>query len=1299
MAENSINALTLEVTSSTESAEKAVDKLIGTLEKLHNATANLGLGNIGTQLKGIQKASSGFGEKEASNLDRLFSTLSKLQGVSGIKISSSIANQIVNIGTAAELVQDVNFSGIDNLVTSLDKLSGVGKANIGSTLTQLGRIPEISDKLNQADLGKFAAEIKEVTAAIKPLATEMEKVSKGFSAFPEKIQRLVKETEKVPPANKKAAESYTFLALKAGVALTALRRISAQIVEWITMAGEQAENANLFSVAMGQYADEAKRYAESVSAVAGLDPSDWMRNQGVFMTLATGFGVAGDSASKMSQNLVQLGYDLSSFYNIPVAEAMQKIQSGLAGEIEPMRQLGYDLSYTKLQQLAYANGIDKTVTSMTQAEKAALRYQAIMTQVTQTHGDLARTMDSPMNQLRLLKAAFTEAARAVGNLFIPILQIVIPWAIAAAKAVTRFANAIASFFGIETSFSEATFENVIGGAEDAGASIDSATGSAAKFKKMLLGIDELNVMSEPAGGGGGGSGGVGGGIGAGFDVGDIGNIWENLSFDDMAIPEVGDVVDRLLEFASGVSTVLAVLGKLKMGGALKIITGIGEIVDGISSIVAEGPNFDNVTTVISGLVNVATGIALLTGNVKLAGAGMVLHGLLTAIREIVPNWEAIKNGDWSGVDKVTLFVSALEILGGVILAFDLLTKVTGFMKIGNNAKKVATSTKDISTETGKLATNLKSLAANLGWGLLIITEVAAAAALVTGAVALLGYELQLVDTAWQPVIENGGRVAIAMASGVALMAVIGTVCYGLGTVGATAALNIGIGIAVLAEIGIAAGLLIAEIWAIGTGLDAVGRAWQPVIDNGESIAIAIGVGVGLLVGVAAATAALGAASVASAGALPLAIGIGTAVLAEMTVAVILLTDELTAVADHLNNKLHPALTRTNQILPSLSEGMDSFVGFMVEFAGHVVVYSGASSVAGLASAVDTIVGIFAKDPIDALAQDVGEVGEQAGRLNTKLTAVNPELKTACDMMADFQSLTSKLNNLLKTDVTLESDMTVKMTTVGKNLVAGLVKGINSGRSEFSAVLVSMSKDVDEKFFNPTNKGFTNLFTSQKTAWKQNGQMIVSSFTSTVPSVTSGFFSPMKSKTDNLSSGIADSFDEASISIVNAFKYASKQSKASFKDFDDWFDSRVANPIEKFLKSINTQISSVAKNVKSLWNSITSGKTASITLNASATNVKAYASGGLPSVGEMFVARERGPELVGRIGNQSAVANNNQIIAGIKQGVYEAMMASNGGGGSLNVNVYLSGKQVMATVAEEARRETVRTGVNPLTQGG
>ena len=178
MAENSINALTLEVTSSTESAEKAVDKLIGTLEKLHNATANLGLGNIGTQLKGIQKASSGFGEKEASNLDRLFSTLSKLQGISGINISSRITNQIVNIGTAAELVQDVNFSGIDNLATSLDKLSGVGKANIGSTLTQLGRIPEISDKLNQADLGKFAAEIKEVTAAIKPLATEMEKVSK-----------------------------------------------------------------------------------------------------------------------------------------------------------------------------------------------------------------------------------------------------------------------------------------------------------------------------------------------------------------------------------------------------------------------------------------------------------------------------------------------------------------------------------------------------------------------------------------------------------------------------------------------------------------------------------------------------------------------------------------------------------------------------------------------------------------------------------------------------------------------------------------------------------------------------------------------------------------------------------------------------------------------------------------------------------------------------------------------------------------------------------------------------------------
>ena len=167
----------------------------------------------------------------------------------------------------------------------------------------------------------------------------------------------------------------------------------------------------------------------------GIDPSEWMRNQGVFNTLLTGFGVAADKSALMSKNLTQLGYDLSSFFNISFAESMQKLQSGISGELEPLRRLGYDLSQAKLEAIALSLGIDRSVSSMTQAEKAQLRYYAILTQVTTAQGDMARTLSAPANQLRILQAEATQAARALGNIFIPALNAVLPYAIAFLKVI------------------------------------------------------------------------------------------------------------------------------------------------------------------------------------------------------------------------------------------------------------------------------------------------------------------------------------------------------------------------------------------------------------------------------------------------------------------------------------------------------------------------------------------------------------------------------------------------------------------------------------------------------------------------------------------------------------------------------------------------------------------------------------------------------------------------------------------------------------------------------------------------
>lgn len=139
------------------------------------------------------------------------------------------------------------------------------------------------------------------------------------------------------------------------------------IASWITQSNQYIEDLNLFTASMGKYAEEAQNYAEAVSEALGIDPGEFMRNQGVFNTIISGFGVASDKAYLMSKNLTQLGYDISSFFNISFEDAMQKLQSGISGELEPLRRLGYDLSVARLQEEALALGIEKRVSVLTQA--------------------------------------------------------------------------------------------------------------------------------------------------------------------------------------------------------------------------------------------------------------------------------------------------------------------------------------------------------------------------------------------------------------------------------------------------------------------------------------------------------------------------------------------------------------------------------------------------------------------------------------------------------------------------------------------------------------------------------------------------------------------------------------------------------------------------------------------------------------------------------------------------------------------------------------------------------------------
>ncbi len=593
------------------------------------------------------------------------------------------------------------------------------------------------------------------------------------------------------------------------------------------------------------------------------------------------------------------------------------------------------------------------------------------------------------------------------------------------------------------------------------------------------------------------------------------------------------------------SDALLIMGKLKWAGALKVVEGIAEIVLAVKDIATNGLNINNALDVIHGLSNIALGIGIFVGNIKLVGWSLAIQGLTEIIRELADNWDAIRQGDWSGVSAVTLIIGGLKILGGLVLAlatFSALKKTTKTAEAAKSITDTATDVEAASTSTGTLTSKLGSLVKNLALGLVIIAEVAAAALLVVGAVILLGKELEQVGIAWEPVIANAGTVAIAMGIGVALLAVIGTVTALLGSVGTTLIVNLALGTAILAEIGIATALFLVEIWAIGELLNQIGEAWQPVLDNGETIATAIGlgtallvaigvvtaalgmatvatagalplaialgtailielgiaaaaftaeiiaiglllqevgnawqpvldngetiataieVGTGLLIAIGVVTAALGVATVASAGLLPLAIGLGTAILVELAAAFVLLVESMVAVADELSNQLAPALADLNGKLPDLTDDMNDFVTFMVDLAEAVASYSDSMGSLTWDSIVNAFRKFFTGSPIANLADDIEDIGNDASGLNDKLRVAVPELENAVSLLTDYGALMATMKLLTEENGTVElaSGMFTNLKDVGKNLVTGLTAGIEDEAPNAVKQSTKLGKDV------------------------------------------------------------------------------------------------------------------------------------------------------------------------------------------------------------------------------------------------
>lgn len=531
-----------------------------------------------------------------------------------------------------------------------------------STIDRLGI--EVSSNASAAVSG-----IDKLSSSLSRLSSAARGSSSGLSGSSSQISN-------VGSAASRAATSFTDLWAKLHLAKSAFNTVLGALSSVISRSNEYVEDLNLFTASMGDGAAAAQNYAEKVSEIMGIDPADWLRNQGIFNTIIEGFGVASDKAQIMSKNLTQLGYDISSYANIPVENAMQKLSSGISGELEPLRRLGYDLSVARLQQEAYNLGINKSVSSMTQAEKSQLRYYAIMTQVTVAQGDMARTINAPANQLRVLRAQLIMCARAIGNIFIPALNAILPVAIAVVKGIRMIANAIGSLVGFKLpkvdyssitkgSSSMGTLANNAGNAADNIGSANTGVGkvnsglgktnknlnkvakTTKQIKLDLLSIDELHVLSRPdedtanSAGSTGGDGGTGGGSGGGSGVPGVGG-------DDADFPI------PTYDF----------LGKALESRADKILEAIKKFFAEVMTIIMGG-------LIVVGIILVATGV-----NIPL-GVALIAIGAVGLATIIALNWKHM-------TDRLAAMLSTIMMMvGGFLIALGLfLIIVPSYIPLG-----------------------------------------------------------------------------------------------------------------------------------------------------------------------------------------------------------------------------------------------------------------------------------------------------------------------------------------------------------------------------------------------------------------------------------------------------------------------------------------------------------------------------------------------------------------------------------------------------------------------------------------
>lgn len=528
MAETTIDSLQIEINAKAQKANDAIDVLVDKLDVLSNS-----LGKINSlKLNGFAESLNSFKGSKIPDFTRLANGIKKLSQINyaEIELAGNSVRQIADqLQSLKEVKLDDNVMQISNVANAMSRLGG--KSIVNAT----ANVPLLANALNQlmVTLSKAPTvnqSVIDMTNALANLASQGNKVGSASKAVVNGLNRTNAVAKRTASSTMSLARAFgkfyanyfllvrgfkgLFKSIESAMELTetvnyfevTLRNIGESAKEnWKEYGYESADAyADSFAERLkesnekltGFAVSETGQISQSVFSGLGINPATATQYSAMFAQVANSIGMTEEASIALSEAFVRLGADWASLRNVDFEVAYEKLASGLAGQSRALRAFGVDITMATLQEIAFANGIEKSVSEMTQAEKAYLRLIAIIEQSEVAFGDLANTLESPANQMRMLTQGVKNLATLTGNLFLPIMSKALPILNGFVIALQRIVIAISEAMGIDTSGFNTSLGGMTDNFEDVSGGIDEATESAEKFNRATRGWDELNVLGK-----------------------------------------------------------------------------------------------------------------------------------------------------------------------------------------------------------------------------------------------------------------------------------------------------------------------------------------------------------------------------------------------------------------------------------------------------------------------------------------------------------------------------------------------------------------------------------------------------------------------------------------------------------------------------------------------------------------------------------------------------------------------------------------------------------------------------------